>query len=210
MLHGIRDVNFFPVDAHLRKRAIQQLSCWSDERPTFAIFRIAGLLADEDDFGIARAFAKDCLRGVFVERTRNSGRGSVAQRVDVVGIGQLCEMPVCFGRMLGLAAGDHLFNSGGSFADQRRDKGRFGKILPMPLRHLSLHRMYFHARGIKNVRVVRTPHRRARSSALSRFPSAPLSIAQFAFESPSSTLGCARCFSPARVVTGPIRSAVQR
>jgi hypothetical protein len=64
---GIGDVGFVAIDAGLFECCIQQFAGGADERPPLAIFLIPGLFSDEKDSRLARAVAKDGLRGVFVE-----------------------------------------------------------------------------------------------------------------------------------------------
>src|SRR4051812_35918097 len=69
MFDGVRHVNFVAIDPGFDERFVQQPSCRADEWFTREVFVVAGLLADEHDLRVARAFAEDRLRAGFPERT---------------------------------------------------------------------------------------------------------------------------------------------
>ena len=66
MLHGIRDVDFFSINAGFLERTVEKLASRPDKRPTFAVLGIARLFPDEDDLRARRAFSEDGLRGILV------------------------------------------------------------------------------------------------------------------------------------------------
>ena len=67
MLDRVGDVGALPVDAGLGQRAVEELAGGADERAAGQILLVAGLLADEQDAGVERAFAEHRLGGAFVE-----------------------------------------------------------------------------------------------------------------------------------------------
>ena len=158
MLHCVGEVDFSAVDTRFGERAVEELSGGSDEGMTLAVFGVAGLFADDDDVGIGRAFAEGGLRRAFVKRARGAGGGG-AQRGEIARDRRLGGMPVARQVLVGFTSGDHAFDAGGSFADERGDELRLRKILPIALRHLGLHRAYFHAGWVENVRVIFLPER---------------------------------------------------
>jgi hypothetical protein len=70
MLYGIGEIHVIAIHARVNERPIEHSTRWTHKRMTRAIFRVAGLLADEHHVRGDRALAKHCLRRVFVQRTR--------------------------------------------------------------------------------------------------------------------------------------------
>ena len=79
MFHRIGDVDFLAIDAGFFKRAIEYLAGGSDERFAGDIFFVAGLLADQHDLGMLRAFAEHGLRRIFPKMTGAAAAGFFAQ-----------------------------------------------------------------------------------------------------------------------------------
>src|SRR5258707_247610 len=79
MFHRIGDIDPRPFNAGFFKRAIEYLSRRSHERFAGDIFLIAGLLADQHDLGMLRAFAEHGLRRIFPEMTGAAAAGFFAQ-----------------------------------------------------------------------------------------------------------------------------------
>jgi hypothetical protein len=75
VFHYVRYVDRFAIDACLLERAIEQLSCRSDERMTGEILRVARLLADEHQASTSRAFAEDRLCSALVQVARLTAGG---------------------------------------------------------------------------------------------------------------------------------------
>src|SRR5882757_9512352 len=59
VLDGIRHIDFVTVDACFDESFVQELSRGTDERFPRQIFVVARLFAYKNDFGVARAFAKN-------------------------------------------------------------------------------------------------------------------------------------------------------
>ena len=69
VLDDVGDVDLRAVDLYLLECPVEQLSRGPDERTPFEVLAVAGLLADEHDLGVLRAFAEDGLRAGLPERT---------------------------------------------------------------------------------------------------------------------------------------------
>ena len=67
MLHRVGDVDVVRSDPRCFHRVVQKAPGGADERMSFAVFAVAGLLADEDCDGAAIALAEHRLRRVLVE-----------------------------------------------------------------------------------------------------------------------------------------------
>ncbi|HEY5705466.1 MAG TPA: hypothetical protein VIS96_07840 [Terrimicrobiaceae bacterium] len=85
----VGDVAFRAIHSGLFQRAIQQPARGSDERPPFAVFRVARLLADQHKAGVPRSFAEDGLRRIFVKRARLARPRGFAQCVQISRCGNL-------------------------------------------------------------------------------------------------------------------------
>src|SRR5205085_11093378 len=62
-----------------RERAVEQLPGRADERPSFEILAVAGLLTDEDHVRAGASLAEDGLRARLPERARLAAGGGLAQ-----------------------------------------------------------------------------------------------------------------------------------
>jgi hypothetical protein len=85
MFYGVGDVDLRAVDAGFDEGRIEQFACGANEWLAFEVFLIAGLLADQQDFGIGRAFAEDGLRAAFPEVAGFARFGGLAEVVEVEG-----------------------------------------------------------------------------------------------------------------------------
>ena len=74
MLHRIGDIDLAAVDAGFLQRAIEHLPGGTDERLAGEVFLVAGLLADQHDRGVLRAFAEHGLGRVFPQMDRRGNR----------------------------------------------------------------------------------------------------------------------------------------
>ena len=82
MFYRVGDVDLLAVDAHFLQRAVEHLPCRSDERFAGEVFLVAGLLADQHQLGVLRAFAEYGLGCVFPERAGAAIGGLFAQGVE--------------------------------------------------------------------------------------------------------------------------------
>jgi hypothetical protein len=85
MLYRVGDVNLRTVDAGLFQRAVEHLPRRSDERLAGEVFLVAGLLADQHDPGLLRAFAEHGLRRAFPEMTGAAIGGLLAEGFEAAG-----------------------------------------------------------------------------------------------------------------------------
>ena len=67
MLDDVGDISFLTINAGFFKGFVEQFAGWTNKRFAFEVFIVAGLLTNEEDFGIASARAKDGLRAAFIE-----------------------------------------------------------------------------------------------------------------------------------------------
>src|SRR2546428_13093827 len=63
----VGDISFLTINAGFFKGVVEQFAGWTNKRFAFEVFIVAGLLTNEEDFGIASARAKDGLRAAFIE-----------------------------------------------------------------------------------------------------------------------------------------------
>jgi hypothetical protein len=82
VLYRIRDVDFAAIDARFDKSAIEQLSGRADERLALKIFLVAGLFADENDFGALSTGAEDRLSGVDIKIAGGAGFGGFGELLE--------------------------------------------------------------------------------------------------------------------------------
>src|SRR5574341_637186 len=69
VLHDVCYVRVIAVDPGVLQRAIQQFACRADERLSFEILFVPGLLSHKDDARSTLSCAKDSLRGAKIEVT---------------------------------------------------------------------------------------------------------------------------------------------
>jgi hypothetical protein len=79
VLDGIGDVDEVAVDPGFREDGVEELSCRADEGLAGDVLLVAGLLADEDDARLLRAFAEDGLGGLAPEVAAAAGFGGARQ-----------------------------------------------------------------------------------------------------------------------------------
>src|SRR5688572_32105470 len=84
MLDRVGDVERGAIDAEFRQGAIEQLARGSDERKPGEVFRIPGLLADNEYAGIFGTASEHRLRRRFPQRTTLAAGSRVAQRGEAV------------------------------------------------------------------------------------------------------------------------------
>src|SRR5256886_2783758 len=89
VLDGVRDIDMRAVDARLLERLVEHASGGTDERFSFPVLAIAGLLAHEHDQGVFGALAEDGLRARLVEVTGATTGSRLAQRRQGQLIGDL-------------------------------------------------------------------------------------------------------------------------
>src|SRR2546422_11124064 len=89
VLDRVRDIDMPAVDARLLERLVEHASRGADERLSFPVLAIAGLLSDEHDLGVFGALAEDGLGTGFVEVTGATAGGRLAQRRQAQLIGDL-------------------------------------------------------------------------------------------------------------------------
>ncbi len=119
------------------------------------VFAVTGLLADEDETSVARAFAKDEVCGVAVERAGAAFLRRMAEGGEAVRLGNGCR------RVLGEDGAhtliNHRFHTPGSACQEVGNHRCPREISPVFARHLGEHGFFLHAGRIENVRVVREP-----------------------------------------------------
>src|SRR2546427_3768713 len=91
VLDGVRDVGAAAVDTCLLERLVEDTSGGADERFSFPVLPIAGLLSDEHDLGVLGAIAEDGLGAGLVEVTGAATGGRLAECRQ----GQLIGGPTC-------------------------------------------------------------------------------------------------------------------
>src|SRR5256885_1382177 len=79
VLDGVRDIDTPALDARLLERLVEHASGGADERFSFPVLAIAGLLAHEHDLGVFGALAEDGLRAGLVEVACATTGGRLAQ-----------------------------------------------------------------------------------------------------------------------------------
>ena len=79
MFHGVGDVDLLAVDAGFLQCPVEHQPGGSDERFAGKVFLVAGLLADQHDLGMLRAFAEHGLRRILPEMTGAAVAGFLAQ-----------------------------------------------------------------------------------------------------------------------------------
>ena len=89
VLDGVRDIDTLAVDARLLERLVEHTSGGTDERFSFPVLAIAGLLAHEHDLGVFGALAEDGLGAGLVEVTGATTGSRLAQRRQGQLIGDL-------------------------------------------------------------------------------------------------------------------------
>ena len=77
VLYHIRDINFRAIDLCLGKRLIEQPAGWPNEWTTNSVLLVAGLFANQHDYSLRRAFAKNGLGRCFPQ-VASSTDGSFA------------------------------------------------------------------------------------------------------------------------------------
>src|SRR5207247_7648629 len=82
VLDHVRDVGERAVDACVCERLVQESSGRPDERGAGPVFLVAGLLADEHDLGLRRAFSEDRLRARLPERAGLAAGGCLRQLLE--------------------------------------------------------------------------------------------------------------------------------
>jgi len=78
MFDGIRDVDVVAGNAGFDQGFVEQSARGSDEGMALQVLLIAGLLADEDNFGVSRTFAEYGLRGALIEVTAGTAFGGLS------------------------------------------------------------------------------------------------------------------------------------
>lgn len=84
VLDGICNVDLIPVEAGLLQTLIQKPTCGAYERPPFAVFAIAGLLAQEDHSSLSRALAEYSLGCLLIQRAAATIAHGLPQRLEIV------------------------------------------------------------------------------------------------------------------------------
>ena len=149
MLDRVGDIGAGAVHARLGQRLVQQLPRRPDEGPPGQILLVAGLLADEHQRRVQRAFAEHGLRRVLVERAAGAAHRLVAhRRPDRAAVAAAADGPTAacrFGGPRGCAwrgrrACDHCRLARLRARDQVGDERRFGQVAPIFLGHFRQHR----------------------------------------------------------------------
>jgi hypothetical protein len=75
----VRDVHLGPIDPGAFERSIEQSACRTDEGATLHVLPISGLFADQHHLGGRRSLAEHGLRGIEIQVTTLTARGSGPQ-----------------------------------------------------------------------------------------------------------------------------------
>src|SRR5947208_16307634 len=67
MLDDVSDISFLAINACFFKCFVEQFAGRTNKRLAFEVFIVAGLLADEENFSLASAGAKDGLRAALIK-----------------------------------------------------------------------------------------------------------------------------------------------
>ena len=149
MLDRVGDIGAGAVHARLGQRLVQQLPRRPDEGPPGQILLVAGLLADEHQRRVQRAFAEHGLRRVLVERAAGAAHRLVAhRRPDRAAVAAPAGGPTAACRFAGSRgsawrarrACDHRRLARLRARDQVGDQRRFGQVAPIFLGHFRQHR----------------------------------------------------------------------
>ena len=160
MLHRVGDVDLVAIDAGFGQRTVEHLAGRADEGMAGEVFLVAGLLADQHDGGVLRAFAEHGLRRVLVERAGAAMRGLLAERFEIVGGSLACHRslrPLLRLVRIGCGVGDHGAGHAFGILDQGFNDRGLGQVPPVFLRHLRLHRLHLQPRRIEDAGVVAPP-----------------------------------------------------
>src|SRR3954468_22122128 len=84
MFYRIGDIDPVAVDAGLFQGAVEHLAGGSYKRLAGEVLLVAGLLADQHDLGMLRAFTEHRLGGVLIKVTGTAVAGLLAERRDAV------------------------------------------------------------------------------------------------------------------------------
>jgi hypothetical protein len=79
MFHHVREINLIALDSGLRQSLVEELARRPHEGFAREVFVVSGLLADKDDFGAGRTFAKDGLCPSPPQWARPTTRGEPAK-----------------------------------------------------------------------------------------------------------------------------------
>jgi hypothetical protein len=79
MFYGVGHVDFAAIYFQFFEGAVEQFAGGTDEGAAFDVFVVAGLFADEDDFGGLGSFTEDGLGGIFVEGAALAVAGGARQ-----------------------------------------------------------------------------------------------------------------------------------
>ena len=153
---GVGDVEEVAREADFLHDVVEELSGWADEGAAGGVFLVAGLFADDDEFGVSGAFAEDGLGGVATDVAGGAGGGGFAELGESQWSARWRKMGA------GAPGGgggffDHLLHASRGGAEQFGDRGGFGKRSPVAGRHFLDHRADADACRIKNVFVVCFP-----------------------------------------------------
>ncbi len=83
VLHRIGDVDLAAVDAGLLQRPVEHLAGRADEGMAGEVLLVAGLLADQHQRRMVRAFAEHGLRGILPQRAGAAGSGFFTQGLKI-------------------------------------------------------------------------------------------------------------------------------
>jgi hypothetical protein len=86
MLHRVGEVRAVAGDAGVAERRVQEPTSGADERLALPVLAVAGLLADQDDSGVGRAFTEYRLAGPLVQIAALAAERGPPQRRKVAGV----------------------------------------------------------------------------------------------------------------------------
>src|SRR5689334_16131971 len=83
MLHRIRDIDLLPIEPGFMHGFAQESPGRTDKGEPFAVFFIAGLLADHRNFCVLRSCAEDNVGGMLIRVTSAAGRCGGLQLLSI-------------------------------------------------------------------------------------------------------------------------------